>query len=296
MALASMTGFSRTQGLSGAWNWAWELKSVNGKGLDLRLRLPTGWDVLEAPLKVIAAKQLSRGNINANLTMTRGDSAVSVRVNEDVLRAVAATVSRIAREMEAPPVQLESLLGLKGVMEIAEAEDTPEELKATEAAVAAGFEAALDALIAMRASEGAALGVVLNERLDGIERLTAAAEANPARQPEAIRAKLAEQIATLTAGNGKTFDPDRLHQEALMLASKVDVREELDRLVAHVAAARAMLTEGGPVGRRLDFLAQEFNRETNTLCSKANDVSLTAIGLELKGIVEQFREQVQNIE
>ncbi|MCB4769257.1 YicC family protein [Ancylobacter sp. Lp-2] len=296
MALASMTGFSRTQGLSGAWNWAWELKSVNGKGLDLRLRLPTGWDVLEAPLKAIAAKQLSRGNINANLAMTRGDSAVSVRVNEDVLRAVAATVSRIAREMDAPPVQLESLLGLKGVMEIAEAEDTPEERKATEAAVVAGFEAALDALIAMRASEGAALGIVLNERLDGIERLTAAAEANPARQPEAIRAKLAEQIATLMAGNGKTFDPDRLHQEALMLASKVDVREELDRLVAHVAAARATLAEGGPVGRRLDFLAQEFNRETNTLCSKANDVSLTAIGLELKGIVEQFREQVQNIE
>ncbi|MBS7545926.1 YicC/YloC family endoribonuclease [Ancylobacter oerskovii] len=296
MALASMTGFSRTQGLSGAWNWAWELKSVNGKGLDLRLRLPAGWDVLEASLKAIAASRLSRGNINANLTMTRGDSAVSVRVNEDVLRAVAATVSRIAREMDAPPVQLESLLSLKGVMEIAEAEDTPEERKAVETAVIAGFEAALEALIAMRASEGAALGVVLKERLDGIERLTAMAEANPARQPEAIRAKLAEQIAVLTNAGGKTFEPDRLHQEALLLASKVDVREELDRLVAHVAAARAMLAEGGAVGRRLDFLAQEFNRETNTLCSKANDVSLTAIGLELKGIVEQFREQVQNIE
>ncbi|MDR6951886.1 uncharacterized protein (TIGR00255 family) [Ancylobacter sp. 3268] len=295
MALASMTGFSRTQGLSGAWNWAWELKSVNGKGLDLRLRLPVGWDVLEAPLKAIAAGRLSRGNINANLTMTRSDSAVRVRVNEEVLRAVAATVSRIAREMDAPPVQLESLLGLKGVMEIAEAEDTPEQRKAAEAAVTAGFEAALRALIDMRASEGAALGAILNERLDGIERLTAAAEANPARQPEAIRAKLADQIAALT-GSGKAFDPDRLHQEALLLASKVDVREELDRLVAHVAAARAMLAEGGPVGRRLDFLAQEFNRETNTLCSKANDVSLTAIGLELKGTVEQFREQVQNIE
>ena len=295
MALASMTGFSRTQGLSGAWSWAWELKSVNGKGLDLRLRMPVGWDILEAPLKAIAAGRLSRGNVNANLTMTRSDSAVSVRVNEEVLRAVAATVSRISREMGAPPVQLESLLGLKGVMEIAEAEDTPEERKAVEAAVTAGFEAALHALIDMRASEGAALGAVLNERLDGIERLTAAAEANPARQPEAIRAKLTEQIAALT-GSGKAFDPDRLHQEALLLASKVDVREELDRLVAHVAAARAMLAEGGPVGRRLDFLAQEFNRETNTLCSKANDVSLTAIGLELKGIVEQFREQVQNIE
>lgn len=295
MALASMTGFSRTQGLSGAWSWAWELKSVNGKGLDLRLRLPVGWDVLEAPLKTIAAARLSRGNVNANLTMTRAGSSVSIRVNEEVLRAVATSVSRVATELGAPPVQLESLLGLKGVMEVAEAEDTPEERKAAEAAVTAGFEAALEALAAMRVSEGAALSVVLGERLDGIARLTAAAEANPARQPEAIRAKLAEQISTLM-DSGKAFDPDRLHQEALVLASKVDVREELDRLVAHVAAARAMLAEGGPVGRRLDFLAQEFNRETNTLCSKANDVSLTAIGLELKGIVEQFREQVQNIE
>ena len=295
MALASMTGFARTQGLSGAWNWAWELKSVNGKGLDLRPRLPAGWDTLEAPLKAIAGSRLSRGNVNANLTMTRAGAAISVRVNEEALRAIAASVSKVAVDMGAPPVRIESLLGFKGVMEIAEAEDSPEERKAAEAAVMAGFEAALAALVAMRAGEGAALAAVLNERLDGIERLAAAAEANPSRQPEAIRARLAEQIAALTDGS-KSFDPDRLHQEALLLASKVDVREELDRLAAHVAAARAMLAEGGPVGRRLDFLAQEFNRETNTLCSKANDVSLTAIGLELKGVVEQFREQVQNIE
>lgn len=295
MALASMTGFSRTQGQCGAWNWAWELKSVNGKGLDMRLRLPAGWDSLEAPLKAFAGKRLARGNVNANLAMTRADAAVSVKVNEDVLRAVVASVSRVAAEMSAPPIRLEGLLGIKGVIEVADAEDTAEERKAAETAVMAGFEAALAALIAMRLSEGAALRSVLGDRLDVIEQLTAAAETCPARQPEAIRAKLAEQIATLL-DNGRNFDPDRLHQEALLMASKVDVREELDRLVAHVAAARAMLAEGGPVGRRLDFLAQEFNRETNTLCSKANDVSLTAIGLELKGVVEQFREQVQNIE
>lgn len=295
MALASMTGFARTQGSAGAWSWAWEIKSVNGKGLDVRLRLPAGWEGLEAGLKQIASRVLGRGNVNANLSMTRSDAAVSVRVNEDVLRAVALSVRKVAADLDAPPVRLEGLLNLKGVLEVAESEDSADERRAAEQAVTAGFEAALGDLAAMRAQEGAALGLVLNERLDGIAALTAQAEANPTRQPEAIRAKLAEQIRVLM-DTGANFDPDRLHQEALVLASKVDVREELDRLVAHVAAARAMLGEGGAVGRKLDFLAQEFNRETNTLCSKANDVSLTAIGLELKGLVEQFREQVQNIE
>lgn len=295
MALASMTGFARTQGSAGAWSWAWEIKSVNGKGLDVRLRLPGGWEGLEAGLKQIASRVLGRGSVNANLTMTRADAAVSVRVNEDVLRAIALSVGKVAADLNAPPVRLESLLNLKGVLEIAESEDSEAERRAAEQAVIAGFEAALGDLVAMRAQEGAALGLVLNERLDAIAALTAQAEANPTRQAEAIRAKLAEQIRVLM-DTGANFDPDRLHQEALMLASKVDVREELDRLVAHVAAARAILGEGGAVGRKLDFLAQEFNRETNTLCSKANDVSLTAIGLELKGVVEQFREQVQNIE
>lgn len=295
MALASMTGFARTQGQAGAWHWTWEVKSVNGKGLDVRLRLPTGWDGLDIPLKQIASRALARGNVNATLSMTRADAAVSVTVNEPLLRAVAASVATVARDLDAPPVRLESLLSLKGVLEVSEAQDSEADRAAVEVAVTEGFERAVADLVAMRAKEGAALGLVLNERLDGIERLTAAAEANPARQPEAIRAKLAEQIRTLM-DVGANFDPDRLHQEALMLAAKVDVREELDRLVAHVAAARAMLAEGGAVGRKLDFLAQEFNRETNTLCSKANDVSLTAIGLELKGVVEQFREQVQNIE
>jgi uncharacterized protein (TIGR00255 family) len=295
MALASMTGFARTQGSAGAWSWAWEIKSVNGKGLDVRLRLPAGWEGLEAGLKQIASRVLGRGSVNANLSMTRSDAAVSVRVNEDVLRAIALSVRKVAADLDAPPVRLESLLNLKGVLEIAESEDSEAERRAVEQAVIAGFEAALGDLVAMRAQEGAALGLVLNERLDAIAALTAQAEANPARQAGAIRAKLAEQIRVLM-DTGANFDPDRLHQEALVLASKVDVREELDRLVAHVAAARAMLGEGGAVGRKLDFLAQEFNRETNTLCSKANDVSLTAIGLELKGVVEQFREQVQNIE
>lgn len=295
MSLASMTGFARTHGTAGPWNWAWELKSVNGKGLDLRLRLPVGWEGIEPMLRQSAARRLARGNVSANLAMTRTDAAVSVRVNEELLQAVYAAVGRVAAASGAPAPTLDTLLGLKGVIEVAEPEESEAERRQIEQDLLAGFEAALDALIVMRNTEGASLNTVLTDRLDAIERLTRAAEANPTRRPEAIRAKLAEQVRMLLEANA-SFDPDRLHQEAILLASKVDVREELDRLVTHIAAARAMLTEGAPVGRRLDFLAQEFNRETNTLCSKANDVSLTAIGLELKSVVEQFREQVQNIE
>ncbi|MDF2996145.1 MAG: YicC family protein [Xanthobacteraceae bacterium] len=295
MSLASMTGFARTHGTAGPWNWAWELKSVNGKGLDLRLRLPVGWEGIEPVLRQGASRRLARGNVSANLAMTRTDAAVSVRVNEELLQAVYAAVGRVAAASGAPAPTLDTLLGLKGVIEIAEPEESEAERRQIEQDLLAGFEAALDALIVMRNTEGASLNTVLTDRLDAIERLTRAAEANPTRRPEAIRAKLAEQVRMLLEANA-SFDPDRLHQEAILLASKVDVREELDRLVTHIAAARAMLNEGAPVGRRLDFLAQEFNRETNTLCSKANDVSLTAIGLELKSVVEQFREQVQNIE
>lgn len=295
MALASMTGFARTHGAIGPWNWAWELKSVNGKGLDLRLRLPVGWESIEAPLRQSAARRLARGNVSASLAMTRTDASVNVRVNEELLQAVYAAVGRVAAASGAPVPALDALLSLKGIIEVAEPEESETERRQVEQSLVAGFEEALEALAVMRNIEGAALGVVLAERLDAIERLTAAAEANPARRPEAIRARLAEQVRALLDTNA-SFDPDRLHQEAILLASKVDVREELDRLVTHIAAARAMLAEGAPVGRRLDFLAQEFNRETNTLCSKANDVSLTAIGLELKSVVEQFREQVQNIE
>jgi uncharacterized protein (TIGR00255 family) len=181
------------------------------------------------------------------------------------------------------------------VIDVVDAEENPDERKKAEIAIAAGFETALADLVTARRREGHALLQILTGRLDEIARLVAAAEASPARKPEAIRAKLAEQIAQLLE-TGTKFDPDRLHQEALLLAAKVDVREEIDRLTAHIAAARELLSKGGPAGRRLDFLAQEFNRESNTLCAKSNDASLTAIGLELKATVDQFREQVQNLE
>ncbi len=295
MALSSMTGFARGHGVTGSYVWAWELKSVNSKGLDLKLRLPTGWDAIEAPVRARAAEMLSRGSVFANLTVSREGVATIARVNEPVLAAVLTTLNALAGKVNAAPPALDGILGLKGVIEVTEAEESEEERRAAETAVATGFVAALKGLQQMRQHEGEALGRVLDTRLGEIAKLAARAEAAPGRKPEAIKARLAEQVATLLESSTR-MDPDRLHQEAILLATKVDIREELDRLSAHVAQARKLLAGGGPIGRKLDFLSQELNRESNTLCAKANDVELTNIGLELKSVVEQFREQVQNLE
>jgi uncharacterized protein (TIGR00255 family) len=295
MALSSMTGFARTHGVSGSYAWTWEIKAVNGKGLDVRLRLPAGWDAIEAPIRSRAAETLSRGSIQASLTVERSGAAPAVRVNTAVLDAVLGAARQLARRIEASPPTLDGLLSLKGVLEISDTEESEEEKRSAETAVTAGFADAIAALAEMRRHEGAALARVLSVRLGEIAALAQRAELVPGRRPEAIRARLAEQVATLLAQSDR-FDPDRLHQEAILIATKADVREELDRLAAHVAQAQALIEQGGAIGRRLDFLAQELNREANTLCAKANDVELTNIGLELKAAVEQFREQVQNVE
>ncbi len=295
MALSSMTGFARGHGVCGSYSWTWEIKSVNGKGLDLRLRLPPGWDAIEPALRANASETLARGSIQAGLTVERTGATVAVRVNAAVLDAVLIAARDVARRIETSPPTLDGLLGLKGVIEVGEAEENAEERRQAEMAVAAGFAEAVAALAAMRRHEGNALARVLGLRLDEIAALVERAELAPGRRPEAIRARLAEQVATLLAQSDR-FDPDRLHQEAILIATKADVREELDRLVAHVAQVQQLIAQGGPIGRRLDFLAQELNREANTLCAKANDVELTNIGLALKAAVEQFREQVQNVE
>jgi uncharacterized protein (TIGR00255 family) len=295
MALSSMTGFARGHGVSGPYSWAWEIKSVNGKGLDVRLRLPPGWDAIEAPARARAAESLTRGSVQASLTVERGGAAPTVRVNEPVLEAILAAVRRLAGKIEASPPSLDGLLALKGVIEVADAEEREDERRSAESAVIAGFGQVVASLVEMRRREGDALENVLSTRLGELAALTERAERSPGRRPEAIRARLAEQVATLLA-QSERFDADRLHQEAIMIAAKADVREELDRLAAHVAQARHLIERGGAVGRRLDFLAQELNREANTLCAKASDVELANIGLELKAAVDQFREQVQNVE
>jgi uncharacterized protein (TIGR00255 family) len=296
MALSSMTGFARGHGVTGAYAWSWEIKSVNAKGLDLRLRLPPGWDAVEGPARKNATEKLSRGTVYANLTVERKGMQPTVKINEPVLAAVLATLDTLdSRIVGAARPTLDGILALKGVIEITEEDEREEDRRAAEAAIIAGFDKLLADLIAMRREEGAALGRILSARLDEIAALTARAEANPGRKAEAVKARLAEQVATLLAASTR-FDSDRLHQEAILIASKADIREELDRLVSHVDQARKMLAEGGPVGRRLDFLSQELNRESNTLTAKSNDVELTNIGLSLKSTVEQFREQVQNLE
>jgi uncharacterized protein (TIGR00255 family) len=295
MALSSMTGFARGHGTSGPYAWAWEIKSVNGKGLDLRLRLPPGWDAIEAPVRAAIAQKFARGSLQANLTVDRTGAAPSVRINAPVLEAILTTMRELSGRMEAAPPSLDGLLALKGVMEIGEVGEQEEDKRAAEGAVIGGFGEAIEALAGTRRQEGLALSRVLTARLSDIAALVQRAEEAPGRQPEAIRKRLAEQIAVLLE-QSERFDAGRLHQEAILLAAKADVREELDRLAAHVEQARALLAQGGPVGRRLDFLAQELNRETNTLCAKAGDMELTNIGLELKAAVEQFREQVQNVE
>jgi uncharacterized protein (TIGR00255 family) len=295
MALSSMTGFARADGVSGAYLWAWELKSVNAKGLELRLRLPPGWDAVEAPLRPRAAETLARGTVHANLTVQRAGVAPVVRVNEPVLAAVLSTMRDVAKRIEAAPPAIDGILALKGVIEVLDEDEREEDRRAAEAAIIVGFSDALESLAEMRKREGTALATVLRARLDEVAALTARAEAAPGRKPEAIRARLAEQVAALLETSNR-FDPDRLHQEAILIASKADIREELDRLSAHVAQARRLIDAGGPAGRKLDFLSQELNRESNTLCAKSNDVELTNIGLELKTVVEQFREQVQNLE
>jgi len=295
MALSSMTGFARGHGVAGAYAWSWELKSVNAKGFDLRFRLPPGWDAVEVTARKCAAEALARGTVYANLTVERKGVTSTVKINEQVLAAVLEMVQRLNGKLDAAPPTLDGILALKGVMEVTEADESEENRRAAEAAISDGFAATLGDFIAMRRKEGATLGRLLSGRLDEIAALTARAEAAPGRKPEAIRARLAEQVATLLAASER-FDADRLHQEAVLMAAKSDIREELDRLASHVGQAQKLIVDGGAIGRRLDFLAQELHRESNTLTAKANDVELTNIGLELKTVVEQFREQVQNLE
>jgi len=295
MALSSMTGFARSHGASGPYAFEWELKSVNAKGFDLRVRLPQGWDELEAHAKKRAGEMLARGTVYANFNVKRANATSTVRINEEVLAAVVKVARELAGRIDAVAPSVDGLLGIKGVIEVVEPESSEDDDKAAKLAATSAFDEALDNLVEMRRREGASLGQILSQRLGEIETLANRAEAAPGRRPEAVRARLAEQVAALLETSDR-FDADRLTQEALLIAAKADIREELDRIASHLSQARELIGKGGPIGRRLDFLAQEFHREVNTCCSKSNDLELTNTGLEMKSVVEQFREQVQNLE
>lgn len=295
MPLISMTGFGRADGERGSARWHWELRSVNGKGLDARFRLPPGIEGVEARLREELARKLKRGNVQATLTVDRTHAAAPLRINQEALAAVLGAIRALQAEMELVPPRPEGILSLKGVLESTEAEENEEERAAFEAAIVATFGEAAEGLARARAEEGRKIETVLRDQVDEIERLTKQAAASPAAGIDAMRARLRSRIAELLEAS-PALSEERLAQEAALMATKADVREEIDRLIAHVAQARELFAGREPAGRRLDFLTQEFNREANTLCSKAADVGLTRIGLELKAVIDQLREQVQNVE
>lgn len=294
MPLKSMTGFARLDGSAAGSRFAWELRSVNGRGLDLRLRLPTGFDAVEIAVRRKASEALARGNVSINLTVARETSVQTFRIDENLLSALIDTARRHSGTPGLRDASLDGLLAVRGVVEVVEAVPDEETAKAFEAELIVAFGKALTDFQASRAAEGVALSRILGEQVDEIARLVTEAEALPARTPEAVRARLEEQLAVLLAR--EDLDPQRLHVEAALIATRADIREEIDRLKAHIAQARELMASDAAVGRRLDFLAQEFNRESNTLCSKSNDTALTRIGLALKAVVDQFKEQVQNVE
>jgi uncharacterized protein (TIGR00255 family) len=295
MCVSSMTGFARAAGSGGPWRWAFELKSVNAKGLDLRLRMPAPFDRVETEARGRLAKALARGTCFANLSAQREGASAQAQINLAALESIAVAARAAAVKAGLAPPTMDGLLAVRGVFDTGEVEDDETAVNAACAGALASLDAAIAALIAARRGEGGALAQVLKTMLAAIAGLVEAADANPARRPEAVRERLAQSIQTLMESS-RGFDENRLHQEGILLAAKADIREELDRLKTHVAAARALIEQGGPIGRRLDFLAQELGREASTLCAKANDVSLTAQGLELRAQIEQFREQVQNVE
>lgn len=297
--LASMTGFARESGtLPDGTSFVWELRSVNGRGLDLRLRVPNGLDAIEAALREAAGKRLKRGNVSATLTLKREERAPRLTPDPAALEQAIALATGVAQRLGAPPPRAEAILALPGVLraETVEPDEAAEEAK--RAALVAAFDTALQGLVAARGREGAQLATILGALLDEIATLRDAAAAEAATQPETQRQRLMENLAKLLgeADARARIPEERLAQEVAMLAQRSDVREELDRLSAHVAEARRLLAGGEAVGRKLEFLTQEFVREANTLCSKSASVGLTRLGLELKAAIERLREQAANVE
>jgi uncharacterized protein (TIGR00255 family) len=295
VAISSMTGFARVEGHADDMGWVWELKSVNGKSLDVRFRLAPGFETLELPARALVAERLQRGSVTINLGVARGGVAGTVRVNRDALMQAVALAAELVEQHGAAPPRADGLLALRGVLEAGEIAEDEESRERRNSALLDDAREAIDRLVAARRDEGARLVPILETRFDEIDALVAEADATAALQPDAIKTRLRQQLTALLDAT-PTLSEERLAQEAALLAAKSDLREELDRLKAHVAAARELLDAGGAVGRRLDFLCQELNREANTLCAKSSDLALTRAGLALKAAIEQLREQVQNIE
>lgn len=294
MSIASMTGFARHEGAFETWSWVWEARSVNGRGLDVRMRVPNGLDALEPQIRAAAKAVLRRGNVQVSLRYERDNSADNLVVHADIARKMVQNLQALVAEGLARPASVDGLLGVKGVMDVPRFDDDPALLASVQTAMATDITALFAALAEARSVEGAATAKMIEDALNEIEDLVAKARVCAGAQPEAIKQKLHAQITTLV--DGQSIDAERLAQEAAILALKADVREELDRLGAHIIAGRKLLQAAGAIGRKLEFLTQEFNREANTLCSKSSDMILTEIGLALKNKIDQIREQAANVE
>jgi uncharacterized protein (TIGR00255 family) len=295
MPLSSMTGFARSSGEHQGLYWQWEIKSVNGKALDVRLRLPQGFEALETPVRSALATAFRRGNLQVSLSVSGAIQRETVRLNQEILDRLVEAGEALREKIGGEPLRADALLAIRGVVEVTSLPEAEDQIERRHAAMLESFGEALRALAAARLEEGARLHAILSGQVARIAELTGSARANPARSVEAIRARLAEQVSRLME-TGAALDPDRLHQEAVLAATRADIQEELDRLDSHVEAAHQLLAASEAIGRKFDFLAQEFNREANTLCSKASDRSLSLIGLDLKTVIDQLREQAQNIE
>ena len=295
MTVASMTGFAESAGSHDGLRWRWEAKSVNGRSLDMRLRTPPGYDGLESPARRLAGERFQRGSFQISLTVETEASTRGLSIDAAALASAVRIAREVAAETGLAPARVDGILALKGVIVQDESESLDEKARGQrDAAILESLAVALDMLVKARGNEGAKLAALMNSQIGEIERLTQQAAGLAATQPEALRARLSAQLAELLVG--APVPPDRLAQEVALLATRADVREELDRLTAHVQDARALMAQGKGVGRKLDFLAQEFNREANTLCSKSSDIALTRTGLALKAVIDQFREQAQNVE
>jgi uncharacterized protein (TIGR00255 family) len=290
-----MTGFAQASGVCNGIVWSWEAKSVNGKGLDVRLRLPPNFERLEPQAKALANAKFKRGNLQIGLQVQEQQREATVQVNEQLLEKLAAIAERHRLSVGGRPVDVAQLLNIRGVVDVVDALPDENTLAVLDTELLLGLEEALTELVNARRNEGARLALVLTEQVARIETLTLQARDNPARRPEAVRMRLSEQVQRLL-DTSASIEQQRLYQEAMLLATKSDIQEELDRLLSHVAAARKLLQSPEAVGRKLDFLVQELNREANTLCSKSPDISLTETGLELKLVIDNLREQSLNIE
>ena len=294
MTVSSMTGFARVESAHDGRRWTWEMKSVNGRSLEIRFRLPPGYDQIEPDLRKAASEVFARGTINAALALDKASSVAGLRLNETALDDALKMISSIRQRIDCEKPRAEGILNIRGLVVEDEGEGDEATQTAFAAALVTSFKDAASALKAARDAEGRNLAGALSHQIDEVERLADEARDHASATPGAIRARISAQLSELLAGGN--IAEERLAQEAAFLAIKADVREELDRIVAHVVAARALLDDKEPVGRRFDFLTQEFNREANTLCSKAQDMGLKRLGLELKSVIDQMREQVQNIE